>query len=141
MKRKDLSLLRETLFPRPFPHGNIFVKGIQFGTRGPSCRHVSTHLAHAKTIFLPRGRPFRNCNSGRNEEDFLEARVRIELTHKGFADLSLTTWVPRHPTEIIAKLTWAVSRAEAAFSHFLAAVAIFASRRNRAASSGGVGLI
>jgi hypothetical protein len=21
--------------------------------------------------------------------------VRIELTHKGFADLSLTTWVPR----------------------------------------------
>jgi hypothetical protein len=27
----------------------------------------------------------------------LEARVRIELTHKGFADLSLTTWVPRLP--------------------------------------------
>ena len=25
----------------------------------------------------------------------VEARVRIELTHKGFADLSLTTWVPR----------------------------------------------
>ena len=25
----------------------------------------------------------------------LEARVRIELTRKGFADLSLTTWVPR----------------------------------------------
>ena len=25
----------------------------------------------------------------------LEARVRIELTHKGFADLSLTAWVPR----------------------------------------------
>jgi hypothetical protein len=28
----------------------------------------------------------------------LEARVRIELTHKGFADLSLTTWVPRPKT-------------------------------------------
>ncbi len=28
----------------------------------------------------------------------LEARVRIELTHKGFADLSLTTWVPRRLT-------------------------------------------
>src|SRR5215831_5511647 len=26
---------------------------------------------------------------------WVEARVRIELTHKGFADLSLTTWVPR----------------------------------------------
>ena len=25
----------------------------------------------------------------------MEARVRIELTYKGFADLSLTTWVPR----------------------------------------------
>ncbi len=27
----------------------------------------------------------------------LEARVGIEPTHKGFADLSLTTWVPRRP--------------------------------------------
>lgn len=26
----------------------------------------------------------------------VEARVGIEPTHKGFADLSLTTWVPRH---------------------------------------------
>ena len=27
--------------------------------------------------------------------DGLEARVGFEPTHKGFADLSLTTWVPR----------------------------------------------
>ena len=41
--------------------------------------------------------------------EFLEARVGIEPTHKGFADLSLTTWVPRlavglryhaHPAEV-----------------------------------------
>ena len=37
--------------------------------------------------------------------------MRIELTHKGFADLSLTTWVPRHPSEIIAKLRKTVSQA------------------------------
>ena|SRR6516164_5351245 len=33
----------------------------------------------------------------------LEARVGIEPTHKGFADLSLTTWVPRLNLPSIAK--------------------------------------
>ena len=31
----------------------------------------------------------------------LEARVGIEPTHKGFADLSLTAWVPRHLLDIV----------------------------------------
>ena len=31
----------------------------------------------------------------------MEARVGIEPTHKGFADLSLTTWVPRLGQEIL----------------------------------------
>ena len=65
----------------------------------------------------------------------------IEPTHKGFADLSLTTWVPRHPFKIIAKLRKAVSRAERGLFYFLAAASTFASRKNRAASSGGVGLM
>ena len=34
------------------------------------------------------------CKQG-NCSEKLEARVGIEPTHKGFADLSLTTWVPR----------------------------------------------
>ena len=67
--------------------------------------------------------------------------MRIELTHKGFADLSLTTWVPRHPTEIIAKLRKTVSQPRGSGAYFFASVAIFASRKNRAASSGGVGLM
>ena len=43
----------------------------------------------------------------------MEARVRIELTHKGFADLSLTTWVPRPMTQTVnscPKVGVAVSR-------------------------------
>ena len=36
-------------------------------------------------------------------QDVLEARVGIEPTHKGFADLSLTTWVPRLNLFSIAK--------------------------------------
>ncbi len=38
--------------------------------------------------------PDRNLLSVSQGKD-LEARVGIEPTHKGFADLSLTTWVPR----------------------------------------------
>ena len=34
---------------------------------------------------------------------FLEARVRIELTNKGFADLCLTTWLPRLKREALGR--------------------------------------
>ena len=33
--------------------------------------------------------------AGEEMKEEVEARVGIEPTHKGFADLSLTTWVPR----------------------------------------------
>ena len=36
------------------------------------------------------------CSKGNQVTEGLEARVGIEPTHKGFADLSLTAWVPRH---------------------------------------------
>ena len=37
----------------------------------------------------------------------MEARVGIEPTYKGFADLSLTTWVPRHSQIVVRSVTLA----------------------------------
>ena len=39
----------------------------------------------------------------------LEARVGIEPTYKGFADLSLTTWVPRRIEWLVASGEWPVA--------------------------------
>ena len=80
--------------------------------------------------------------------------MRIELTHKGFADLSLTTWVPRLNPTIIAKI-FAVCQSDSSSIaqqpgkmrpqlpaiYFFAGSSICASRRKRADSSGGVGLM
>ena len=55
--------------------------------------------------------------------EILEARVGIEPTHKGFADLSLTTWVPRLNPPSIAKFFGpcqrrAVTASADAYPHF-----------------------
>ena len=65
----------------------------------------------------------------------------IEPTHKGFADLSLTTWVPRHPPKIIVQIAKDCQPTASLRAYFFAPAAILASRKNRAASSGGVGLM
>ncbi len=66
----------------------------------------------------------------------------IEPTHKGFADLSLTTWVPRRQLLSISKIPVLLqSRALGELRYFFAVAPIRASRRKRADSSGGVGLM
>jgi hypothetical protein len=49
----------------------------------------------------------------------LEARVGIEPTHKGFADLSLTTWVPRLSSNIISKFASGRQRRSSPYCNLL----------------------
>ena len=67
----------------------------------PESRYLFFRCAFSVTVSLMNGICRRNnrCSCALKTPLFrkktLEARVGIEPTHKGFADLSLTTWVPR----------------------------------------------
>src|SRR5579872_4158831 len=57
----------------------------------PVARATPISLTTLEQIAAPKTNDCTSRKAGR----MLEARVGIEPTHKGFADLSLTTWVPR----------------------------------------------
>jgi hypothetical protein len=53
-----------------------------------------------------------------NYKESLEARAGIEPAHKGFADLSLTAWVPRQKT-VVSLQSSVFSRQSSAAAFFL----------------------
>ena len=57
--------------------------------------NVATTICASGCVSLPDGLSAGSPASSRETFGRVEARVRIELTRKGFADLSLATWVPR----------------------------------------------
>ena len=64
-----------------------------------------------ESLQFPLQWPFRLCSCGCSKLlKKLEARVGIEPTHKGFADLSLTTWVPRLDISTVTKFGHKIQR-------------------------------
>ena len=56
---------------------------------------ISGPFQHIEDERERNAKPDLSCLDSSNYKKGMEARVGIEPTHKGFADLSLTTWVPR----------------------------------------------
>src|SRR5579863_5606725 len=74
----------------------------------PSSRPTKRDSLRTKLRFASYALRLARNSRARSGQNFasrnLEARVGIEPTHKGFADLSLTSWVPRLESQSIPKL-------------------------------------
>ena len=93
MKGIDLWEGKKTHTTTMLPFWHEYPESLQLGTARGDIRNLLFLIPIALIGWFVAGRM----------PNILEARVRIELTHKGFADLSLTTWVPRRASSTLTE--------------------------------------